>query len=209
MYQRPTVRPNILLLPESADRAALSVRQPHYQTVHHRRHKASKESIVATPRAGEAGVNEAFAKRVGAQVDNALFCIERARRIAEVCGAAVGSLDVESSADIASMVGNELFVAIDEARKAREGKACTLPSHRDRARPTSATGSRFGTSQICCGHIPGRLRHYCGPSRAFRGRRRAGLAPAFLLVAPNHFPMHACSLRNRYAAEATCSSNFT
>ena len=97
----------------------------HYEGVHYDYQdepNTEEESTMATPLAGEAGVNEAFARRVGAQVDQALFCIERARRIADVCGAAVASLEAENSADIASMMGNELFAALDEARKALEGK---------------------------------------------------------------------------------------
>ena len=95
----------------------------HYEGLQYDYQDEEQESTVATPLAGEAGVNEAFAKRVGQRIDDALLCIERARRIADVCGAAVDALECENSADIALTIGNELFEAIDCARKALAGEA--------------------------------------------------------------------------------------
>ena len=71
----------------------------------------------------EKGVNEAFAEHVGQRIDSALLCIERARRLTDVCSAAIKALEVENSGDIAFTMGSELFSAIDDARKALAGEA--------------------------------------------------------------------------------------
>ena len=82
---------------------------------------AAAESTELLPR--EKRVNEAFAERVGQRIDSALLCIERARRLADVCSAAIKALEVENSGDIAFTMGSELFEAIDDARKALAGEA--------------------------------------------------------------------------------------
>ena len=41
--------------------------------------------------------NEAFAEHVGQRIDSALLCIERARRLTDVCSAAIKALEVENS----------------------------------------------------------------------------------------------------------------
>ena len=51
----------------------------------------------AEPPAREKGVNEAFGERVGQRIDRALICIESARRIADVCAAAVEKIECENS----------------------------------------------------------------------------------------------------------------
>ena len=84
---------------------------------------ANDGARIAKALPSEKGVNEAFAERVGQRIDEALLFIERARRLTDVCSAAIKALEVENSGDIAFTMGSELFSAIDDARKALEGAA--------------------------------------------------------------------------------------